>query len=122
MEPFSQNEPIYRQIMDRLCRAVVRGNLVPGERLPSVREMAVEFGVNPNTISRVYQELERMGVTETRRGQGCFLTDAERIATLRRELSRRAIDRLLTEMAAMGFSREEILRSVSDHLFGGDNP
>jgi GntR family transcriptional regulator len=123
MEPFSNDEPIYRQIIDRLCHAVVRGQLLPGQRLPSVREMAMEFGVNPNTIARVHQELERMGVTETRRGQGSFLTtDAERIAALRRELSRRAIGRLISEMDAMGFSRDEILRSVSEYLAGGSKP
>lgn len=72
---FHSSQPIYLQIMERVCQQIVRKELAPGEKLPSVREMALTFGVNPNTIQRTYQELERMEVALAKRGQGTFVTE-----------------------------------------------
>lgn len=68
------SRPIYLQIMEEIKRRAVRGEYMPGSRLPSVRDLAGEMTVNPNTVARVYLELEREGFVETRRGQGTFLT------------------------------------------------
>jgi GntR family transcriptional regulator len=68
--------PIYRQIMDGVRYSVAGGSLAPGDRLPSVRELATTLGVNPTTIQKAYGELEHLGVIETRRGQGTFVSDA----------------------------------------------
>jgi GntR family transcriptional regulator len=67
--------PIYRQIMDGVRYSVASGTIAPGDRLPSVRELATTLGVNPTTIQKAYGELEHLAVIETRRGQGTFVAD-----------------------------------------------
>lgn len=85
---FSRDKPIYSQLVDRICGDILKGGkLQLGDRLPSVREYAVETGVNVNTVQRVYKELEAMNITETKRGQGTFITsNEERIELLREEM------------------------------------
>ncbi|HWI51729.1 MAG TPA: GntR family transcriptional regulator [Symbiobacteriaceae bacterium] len=73
----SSGTPIYRQLVDQVQQAVASGVLRAGDRLPSVRDLAVELAVNPNTIAKAYQELERAGVIETPRGKGSFVADRE---------------------------------------------
>lgn len=73
----SSGTPIYRQIADQVRQAVASGVMRAGDRLPSVREMALELAVNPNTIAKAYQDLEREGVIETPRGRGSFIADRE---------------------------------------------
>ena len=75
---FDKNVPIYMQIMFEIKRRISTGQLNPGGKLPSVRDLAEEIKVNPNTIVRAYQELEREGVTETRRGMGTFIVDSDK--------------------------------------------
>ncbi|GGD05667.1 GntR family transcriptional regulator [Pontibacillus salipaludis] len=107
---FQQDRPIYQQLMDRLSNEIVRGDRMPGDKLPSVREYAVDTGVNPNTVSRVYRELEQLTIVESRRGQGTFVTeDRMRLNQLREELKERQIDRFITEMKQLGFSKEEMI-------------
>lgn len=116
-QPFNNNQPIYAQIVQRLCRQVVRGELKAGEKLPSVREMAVRTGVNPNTIQRVYGELERQEVAETRRGLGTFITENEpRLRHLREELKSEQIGSFIADMKEMGFGPEEIVEGVRKGL------
>jgi GntR family transcriptional regulator len=66
--------PVYAQLSEQLLGSVARGDLVVGEQLPSVRDVAARLGVNPNTVNRAYAELERIGVVETRRGRGTFVS------------------------------------------------
>lgn len=107
---FSRDKPIYSQLVDRICGDILKGNLLPGHRLPSVREYAVETGVNVNTVQRVYKELEAMNITETKRGQGTFITTSEaRITALREEMKNQLAQNFLTSIEALGFSKEEIL-------------
>jgi len=73
----SSGTPIYRQLVDQVRQAVASGVLRAGDRLPSVRDLAVELAVNPNTIAKAYQELEREGVIETPRGKGSFVADRD---------------------------------------------
>ncbi|MBL3612743.1 GntR family transcriptional regulator, partial [Bacillus sp. RHFS18] len=72
---FQSSKPIYLQIADRVFYRLIRSELSPGDKLPSVREMAVQMKVNPNTIQRTYSEMERLGIVETRRGQGTFIAE-----------------------------------------------
>ena len=74
-EEFDPSKPIYLQLSERINNQIVRKELSAGEKLPSVREMAIRSGVNPNTVQRTYSELERMGIVETKRGQGTFVTE-----------------------------------------------
>lgn len=77
----SSGTPIYRQLVDQVRQAVASGVLRAGDKLPSVRDLAVELAVNPNTVAKAYQELERDGVIETPRGKGSFIADRDQLIT-----------------------------------------
>ena len=67
--------PIYLQVMSFIKRDIVNGTLKPGDKLPSVRDTAIQYAINPNTVSRVYRELEIEGISYTKRGMGTFVTE-----------------------------------------------
>lgn len=116
-QTFNNTQPIYLQMVRRICLQVVRGELKAGDKLPSVREMAVQNGVNPNTVQRVYTELERLAIAATRRGLGSYITeDEERLKRLREDLKNEQIDTFIKDMSEMGFSAEEILEGVRQKL------
>jgi len=107
---FSRDKPIYSQLVDRICGDILKGHILLGDRLPSVREYAVETGVNVNTVQRVYKELEAMNITETKRGQGTFITTNEkRIEVLRDDMKNKLAESFLSSIEALGFSKEEML-------------
>lgn len=104
------NMPIYVQIMNRVREAIAAGELRPGDRVPSVREMAQQFEVNPNTMQRALNELEREGLLESERTAGRFVTeDKALIGKLKKEMAETTVDAFRREMAALGFSDEEML-------------
>ncbi len=114
---FNESAPIYLQILKKIKMDICSGHLQPGEKLPSVRDLAAANRVNPNTAQRVYQELEREGLTATQRGMGTFVTeDGELIASLRRVLANLEITTFLESMANIGFSNEEILTQITTKL------
>jgi GntR family transcriptional regulator len=113
--------PIYAQIDRGLRAAIAAGRLRPGDQLPTVRQLAVDLRVNANTVARVYADLEREGVLETRRGVGTFVRASRAEARSVHEHTRRLkafVTRLLADAAAAGFTLDEILgeleRSVHD--------
>jgi GntR family transcriptional regulator len=112
----SSRLPIYRQLGDQIREAAARGALRPDERLPSVRELSRSLVVNPNTIARVYTELEREGVLHTRPGLGVFVAKpgSELSRKARRQRLADAVDRCLTEAVHLGFSAEETLALVTE--------
>jgi GntR family transcriptional regulator len=102
--------PIYMQIINQVKRATASGLLKEGDQMPSVRELALQLTVNPNTISKAYQELERDGVIKTMRGIGTFvagqeikIVHGERVRVLQS-----AIDKVLVEAHHLGFTDEEL--------------
>lgn len=104
------NMPIYMQIMNRIRDAIASGELEAGDKVPSVREFASEFEVNPNTMQRALMELEREGILVSERAIGRFVTDdRSRIDAMRREAGSRAADSFIRQMADLGFSEEEML-------------
>jgi GntR family transcriptional regulator len=107
--------PLYAQIEQGLRGAIAAGRLAPGSQLPTVRQMAVELSVNANTVARVYAELERAGVLETRRGVGTFVSATQPAMAQRRgrdtEL-RALVQRFLDEAAARGFSNDDVVRQM----------
>ena len=106
---FRGDVPIYTQLTDRLRRRIVSGDLPPGERLPSVRELSAQAGVNPNTVQRAMAEMERLGLVHSQRTAGRFVTEDETvIRSLRAELAREQIDTFLAGMRQLGFDRAEI--------------
>ena len=107
--------PIYLQIMELIKRDIVTQKFKGGDKLPSVREMAETLRVNPNTIQRVYQELEREKVTFTQRGMGTFITADETVlSSLRQEMAQSVITSFLDGMKNLGFSSPEIRAAVSE--------
>ncbi|MCM1577892.1 MAG: GntR family transcriptional regulator [Ruminococcus sp.] len=105
---FSGDVPIYLQIIGALEQMIVSGLLSPGDRLPSVRELAGEAGVNPNTMQKALTELEKRGVVYSRRTAGRFVTyDPERLKSLREELAGKEIARFLDAMRRLGYTPEE---------------
>lgn len=108
---FRTELPIYLQVMSSIKRDIVTGKLPPGQKLPSVRELAVNYTINPNTASRVYRELENEDVCFTRRGMGTFVTDdTERIRKMKEEMAEELISQFLEGMAQLGFTFEETIR------------
>ena len=106
--------PFYRQIIDQIRYNIVAGNLKVGDRLPTVRSLAVELEINPNTISKAYKELEIQNILETQQGTGTFigpveirLTDEER----RRKLEQ-ICDEFLTITGSYGFSLEDVIEEL----------
>ena len=113
--------PIYAQVERSLRAAIAAGRLKPGDQLPTVRELAVELKVNANTIARVYSELERNGVFETRRGVGTFVRAGRAEARPASEHAKRLkafATRVLSEGDAHGFSAEEVIAALKGRLKG----
>ncbi|WP_077305338.1 GntR family transcriptional regulator [Terribacillus halophilus] len=119
-DTFQSSQPIYLQLADRLNRQIVSGELKPGDKLPSVREMAVSSKVNPNTVQRTYRELEASGIVESRRGQGTFVTENEEILfSTREKLKNDQIEHFIQVMHDMGYENEEIQAGLRIYLEGG---
>ena len=105
---FEPNQPIWLQVMNDLRTGIVSGDRPPGSKLPGGRDLALLYSINPNTAARVYQELEKEGLCETRRGLGTFVTeDGERISALRQELARRAVRDFMEKMRLLGISADK---------------
>lgn len=106
---FDPGIPIYTQIIVRIKRRILTGEWSPGQRIPAVRELALEFGVNPNTMQRSLAELEREGLLFSERTAGRFITqDKARIEEARRQMSGEVVDGFIRQMEDLGFSRPEI--------------
>ncbi|MDE0063299.1 MAG: GntR family transcriptional regulator [Gammaproteobacteria bacterium] len=108
---FSEPRSIYLQIADQMRDRVLRGEWEDGERIPSIRELAVELGVNPNTVTRSYQALLDWGVVVNRRGRGYFVSEsaAERaLNTMREEFLRDELPRIVRAMQMLGIGTDEI--------------
>ena len=107
---FQDHLPIYAQLMDTLKRRIVTGRYLPGEKLPSVRELAAEAGINPNTVQRAFSELEREGLIYTQRATGKYVTENEAdIKSAREALARTQVADFLRAMQSLGFSVGDVI-------------
>lgn len=105
--------PIYTQIVDGFKQEICSGNLAPGEKIAPVRELAIELGVNPNTLQRAMGELEREGLLYTERTSGRFVTnDIELIQKLKSELTFGLVEEFLCKMTALGCSIHQIKQLI----------
>jgi GntR family transcriptional regulator len=114
--------PIYAQLERGLRAAIATSRLRPGDQLPTVRQLAVDLQVNANTVARVYAELERAGVIETKRGVGSFISATPAQAHPPREHDRRLrafATRVLADAEAVGFTVDDVIAALRAHRQGG---
>ena len=108
--------PLYVQLSEQIKRAVAVGSLLPGERLPTVKALALELTINPNTVARVYRDLERQGVISTAAGRGSFVNDAGTVGQAQRaahDVAERAIDGAIREVKSLGLTRDDVAKLAS---------
>ncbi|MEZ3487822.1 MAG: GntR family transcriptional regulator [Lachnospiraceae bacterium] len=111
------NIPIYLQIMERIQRDIISGRYRPGDKLPSVRELAVEAAVNPNTMQKALSELERGGLVYSQRTSGRFITeDEELLRELKKERAGRYLAEFIESMHNLGLKDDEILALLNEAL------
>lgn len=110
---FDNTQPIYKQIIDGYKKQIIRGELCPGDKIPSQREYAEKVRVNPNTVQRAYREMESMQMVETVRGQGTFVrADDEMQARFRLEMAEALLNYFISEISSLGYTDEEALQML----------
>ena len=114
---FSNSAPIYAQLVGQIRAGIVSGALAPGERLMSVRDLAMEAGVNPNTMQRALAELERDGLVYTQRTAGRYVTEGQAAITqARHALAAERVRSFLSDMGRLGFEKEELLSLLRQEM------
>lgn len=109
--------PIYAQLVGGIKQGIASGEFLPGERIAPVRDLALEAGVNPNTMQRAMQELEREGLVYSQRTSGRYVTeDLELIREMKAKLAREQIRSFLDSMARLGFHRDEVLKILTESI------
>lgn len=104
------DRPIFTQIVERIQLDIVSGIYKPGDKLPSVRDLAAEASVNPNTMQKAFTELERTGLVYSQRTAGRFITeDTEMISNLKNSLAREKVVEVIGHMKKLGFSKKEMV-------------
>lgn len=114
---FSDDKPIFQQFADGIIMDIVRGKYVPGERIESVRDLAVAAGVNPNTVQRALSYVEETGLIFTKRGDGRFVGDDRRIIeAVRKKYVLEKTDEFVRALHGVGLSGDEITSAVADRI------
>ena len=109
---YKDARPIYEQVVDKFQKLILTGALEPNTKMPSVRSLAVELSINPNTIQRAYSELEREGFIYTVKGRGNFVAYDESLLRYRKDEIYRKLEEIVREAGEIGISRQEL----SDYL------
>lgn len=113
---FSDDRPIYSQIIEQIRQFIVSGEIKPGDKLASVRDMAEEAGVNPNTMQRALVELERTGLIYSQRTSGRFITEnKELIQEMKDELANDKISEFLKSMEKIGYKKEQVTDLIKNY-------
>lgn len=108
--------PIYLQVIHELKKRMVKGELKPGEKMPSGRDLAVEFKVNQNTAARIYREMEQEGYCFTKRGIGTFVSEQENMfEELKQDMAGEILNIFMHEMKDLGFRKEDILSRITEY-------
>ena len=117
---YRDGRPIYEQVKDDLRRLVVTGAMQPGEKLPSVRELAVSLAINPNTIQRAYRELESEGYIYTVSGKGSFAAEQADVTGRRNEKLLREFDEIVRELLYLSEDKNTLIRRIEELVGGGE--
>ncbi len=108
---FNNNIPIYVQVIHDIKKDMVNGVLALGEKLPSGRELALKYKINPNTASRIYKEMETEEICYTKRGLGTYVTeDMSKLKSIREEMAGSLLDNFIEGMEQLGFTKEELIQ------------
>ncbi|MCI5587844.1 MAG: GntR family transcriptional regulator [Lachnospiraceae bacterium] len=111
---YRDSKPIYEQIKDGFRRLITQGIITTDEKLPSVRELATNLTINPNTIQRAYRELEADGYVYTVAGKGCFVAGVPAIDEVRKKELMDKLKEIIEELEMMGISKEDIVKEVQN--------
>jgi len=116
--------PIFRQIVEEVRMQIAQGDLEVGAKLPSVRALAQQLLINPNTVAKAYSELTSQGFLESRKGLGIFVRERRQILSKEEQVRRleEAMARFLNEVVVLDFESEEILKRLKEELQGFSNP
>lgn len=110
---FNNSVPIYLQIVSEIKKQIISGKLIPGERIPSVRELALTYKVNPNTMQKALIELEENGLIKTERTNGKFVTEDEKIINkIKNDYADNLTQNYLSEMISLGITKQEIKERI----------
>lgn len=114
---YNSRYPIYLQVISLIQKQMVQGDILPGDKMPSTRALALQYEVNPNTAARIYKEMENMGLCYTERGLGTFMTNDKNIVKhIRRDLADKLTREFVHEMSELGFSPEEMKKAVEEEI------
>ncbi|MGI6031601.1 MAG: GntR family transcriptional regulator [Eubacteriales bacterium] len=113
---YRDRRPIYEQVVERFGDLIMQGVLRPDDQLPSVRQMAMELSINPNTIQRAYAELERKGFTYSVKGKGSFVAANENLLSSRKQEVWEMLDQALLNAQRVGVKEDELLQHVQDYF------
>lgn len=110
---FNNSIPIYLQVINKIKSDIITGKLNPGDKMPSTRDLAKELGINPNTASRVYKEMESLGLCFKKRGLGTFITESKDIVEkIKNEMASQLIKDFVEGMKKLGFSYDEMANLI----------
>ena len=119
---YNTGAPIYLQVINELKKKMVKGELKPGEKMPSGRDLAVEYKVNQNTAARIYREMELKGYCFTRRGIGTFVSEEENMfQDLKKEMADELLKNFMHEMSGLGYQKNDIISQIADYKEDGEN-
>ena len=114
---FNDEQPIYQQIISQIKERIVAGEWKAGSKLKSVRELALEAGVNPNTMQKALAELEREGLVYSQRTAGRFVSDnKEKTDRLQEEMTMECIKTFVAQMEKMGYKKEQIIEMLNNYI------
>ncbi len=117
---YQSREPIYEQLYNNVIRLIGIGVLSPHEKLPTVRAMAQQLGINPNTVSKSYQMLEQSGYIYSTVGKGSFVADNSSVLNSHREETKKNLSKALKQASDVGITKEEVNAMMNDIYLGGD--
>lgn len=113
---YSAGTPIYLQVIRELQKKMIKGELKPGDKMPSNRELAVLYKVNQNTAARIYREMESEGYCYTKRGIGTFVSEEESMfENLKKEMAEEVLHNFMREMKDLGFKKDDIIVRITDY-------
>lgn len=119
---YNAGTPIYLQVINELKKKMVKGELKPGEKMLSGRDLAVAYKVNQNTAARIYREMEMSGYCFTKRGIGTFVSEEENMfQDLKKEMADELLKNFMHEMSGLGYQKDDIISQIADYKEDGEN-